>query len=248
MNPEGVTTTMLGRIIAAGVIAMSVMSVSAFTASADDEASTIPGEFSANVGLFTDYRFRGISQSDREPAIQGGFDWAHDSGIYLGTWASNVDFNDAHIEMDFYGGYANSVGAFSYDLGLIYYWYPGTRRNQNFDFVEVALGVGYDFEVAAVSASANYSPDNFGSSGDALYLEGGVDIPLPYELSLGATLGYQIIEDEATFGVPDYLTWSIGLSRSFFGFDFGLAYVDTDEGSCGNGCDATVIFSVTRSF
>lgn len=234
--------------IAAGVIAMTALSAGAYAASHEEEKSMIPGEFSANVGFLTDYRFRGITQTDREPAVQGGFDWSHDSGVYIGTWASNVEFNDAHIEMDFYGGYANSVGAFSYDLGVIYYWYPGARRNQNFDFFEVAFGAGYDFDVAAVSASANYSPDNFGSSGDALFLEGGVDVPLPYDFSLGATLGYQIIDDEATFGVPDYLTWSIGLSKSFFGFDFALSYVDTDEGSCGNGCDATVIFSVSRSF
>ncbi|WP_416897579.1 MAG: TorF family putative porin [Minwuia sp.] len=215
---------------------------------ADEEEMMIPGEFSANVAFLTDYRFRGITQTQNEPAIQGGFDWAHDSGIYLGTWASNVEFNDAHIEMDFYGGYANTVGNFSYDLGVIYYWYPGARRNQDFDFVEVALGMGYDFEVASVSLGMNYSPENFGASGDAFYTEAGVAVPLPYDFELGATIGYQIIDDEATFGVPDYLNWSVSLARSFYGFDFGLAYVDTDEGSCGDGCGATVIFSVSRSF
>lgn len=217
-------------------------------ADTDDQDFTLPGEFSANVGLLTDYRFRGISQTDREPAIQGGFDWSHETGVYFGTWASNVEFNDAHIEMDFYAGFANEIGRFSYDLGAIYYWYPGARRNQNFDFVEVAFGAGYDLEIAALSAAANYSPDNFGSSGDSLFLEGGIDIPLPEKFSLGATLGYQIIDDEAAFGTPDYLTWSVTLSRPLFGFDLALSYVDTDEGSCGNGCDATVIFSVSRSF
>ncbi|WP_417516374.1 TorF family putative porin [Minwuia sp.] len=233
---------------AAGLsLALTATTVSV-PALADDEEFDLPGEFSANVGLFTDYRFRGITQTDNEPAIQGGFDWSHDSGIYFGTWASNVQFADAHIEMDFYGGFANEVGNFSYDLGLIYYWYPGARDNQDFDFVEVALGLGYDLDVAALSFSANYSPENFGASGNALYLEGGVSVPLPYKFELGATLGYQIIEDEATFGTPDYLNWSVGLSRTVYGFDLGLAYVDTDEGSCGNGCGATVIFSVSRSF
>ncbi len=67
-------------------------------------------------------------------------------------------------------------------------------------------------------------------------------MPLPEKFSIGATLGYQIIDDEAAFGTPDYLTWSVTLSRPLFGFDLALSYVDTDEGSCGNGCDATVLF------
>lgn len=240
---------MLKTLIAGTAVSLALLASGAVAGNHEEEEDfTIPGEFSANVGLFTDYRFRGISQSDREPAIQGGFDWSHETGIYFGTWASNVDFNDAHIEMDFYAGFANEVGNFSYDLGAIYYWYPGTRRNRNFDFFEIALGVGYDLDVAALSASANYSPDNFGSSGDALFLEGGVDVPLPEKFNIGATLGYQIIDDEAAFGTPDYLTWSVTLSRPLFGFDLALSYVDTDEGSCGSGCDATVIFSVSRTF
>lgn len=227
-----------------GVAALGVVG----TAHAEEEASMLPGEFSANVGFFTDYRFRGVSQTGQEPAIQGGIDWAHDSGFYIGGWGSNVDFADAHMELDVYAGYANSVGNFSYDVAFLYYWYPGARRNQNFDYYEFALGLGYDLEVASLSASFAYSPDNFGATGDALYLEGGVSVPLPYDFALDATLGYQIIDDEVGFGIPDYMTWSLGLSRSFFGLDFGVAYIDTDEPSCGDACGATVVFSVSRSF
>lgn len=240
---------MLKNLVAGTALSIALFASGAMAASHEEEDGfDLPGEFSANVGLFTDYRFRGITQTDNEPAIQGGFDWSHDSGIYFGTWASNLEFADAHLEMDFYAGYGNEVGAFSYDLGVIYYWYPGARTNQDFDFVEVALGLGYDLEVAALSFGANYSPENFGASGNALYLEGGVSVPLPYELELSATLGYQIIEDEATFGTPDYLNWSVGLSRNVYGFDLGLNYIDTDEASCGNACGATVVFSVSRSF
>ena len=232
--------------------AATTMALAAFAISgpvhAEDDELAIPGEFSANVSILTDYRFRGVTQTDNEPAIQGGFDWAHDSGFYLGTRASNVNFGNAHIEMDFYGGYANSIDNFSYDVGLIYYWYPGASASQDFDFFEAALGLGYDFESFSTSLSFNYSPENFGDSGDALFIEGGVGVPLPYDFELGASLGYQLIDDEATFGVPDYLTWTVGLSRSLWGFDFGLSYVDTDESSCGDACGATVIFSVSRSF
>src|SRR5690606_38862768 len=68
----------------------------------------IPGTFSTNVSLATDYVYRGISQTDEEPAVQGGLDWEHETGLYLGIWASNIDLNDddeAHVEIDYYGGW-----------------------------------------------------------------------------------------------------------------------------------------------
>ena len=82
---------------------------------------TVPAlaEISGNVALTTDYRFRGISQTDRNPAVQGGFDWSHDSGFYLGTWGSNVDFAGS-LELDYYGGYANNINDnLAYDVGVI---------------------------------------------------------------------------------------------------------------------------------
>ena len=87
-----------------------------------EEAS--PHSLSANVAMTTDYIWRGISQTDNGPAIQGGIDYAHSSGFYLGTWASNVDFgtgDDSNIEIDVYGGYGNEVGGLSYDVGIIHY-------------------------------------------------------------------------------------------------------------------------------
>ena len=92
----------------------------------------------ANVGLFSEYIFRGISQTAGKPAVQGGFDWGHSSGFYLGTWASNISwledfgaYTRSSLEWDFYGGYkGNFPGSddWTYDLGTIYYYYPGTRN------------------------------------------------------------------------------------------------------------------------
>src|SRR5512145_703488 len=82
-----------------------------------------------NAGLFSDYRFRGYSQTDYNPAFQGGFDFAHKSGFYLGNWNSNVSsvlYNGASLEMDFYGGYKTTIEGFGLDVGTIYYYYPGT--------------------------------------------------------------------------------------------------------------------------
>ncbi|HEY6598464.1 MAG TPA: TorF family putative porin, partial [Pseudomonadales bacterium] len=100
-------------------------------AQAQTPAATPAPDFTltANVGLFSDYRFRGFTQTDYNPAIQGGFDFAHSSGFYLGNWNSNISstlYNGAPIEMDFYGGYKHAFGDFTLDIGAIYYYYPGS--------------------------------------------------------------------------------------------------------------------------
>jgi uncharacterized protein (TIGR02001 family) len=89
----------------------------------------------ANAGIFSEYIFRGISQTAGKPAVQGGFDWAHSSGFYLGTWASNISwledfgaYTRSSMEWDFYGGYKGTINDdWNYDLGTIYYYYPGTQ-------------------------------------------------------------------------------------------------------------------------
>ena len=95
-------------------------------------SSAALAEISANVTLASDYVFRGVSQTDNQLAIQGGFDWGHDSGFYVGTWASNVDSQffggatDPQIELDLYAGFANEFSnGLGYDLGYLRYQYPG---------------------------------------------------------------------------------------------------------------------------
>ena len=98
-----------------------------------------PHTFTSNVSIVSDYRFRGISQTMRRPAIQGGFDYSHVNGIYLGTWASNVDgtahfYNNTCMEWDLYGGYKGKLFPctapdFTYNIGFIYYYYPGGKTN-----------------------------------------------------------------------------------------------------------------------
>jgi uncharacterized protein (TIGR02001 family) len=106
-------------------------------------ASASPHTITGNVGLFSQYIFRGLTQTDREPAIQGGFDYSHASGFYAGTWASNISWlrdgttatgagapayrSGGSGEFDFYGGFKGSFGKsdFTWDVGTLYYWYPG---------------------------------------------------------------------------------------------------------------------------
>ena len=155
------------------------------------------GSFSANVGIFSEYSFRGIDQSGEEAAIQGGFDWAHNSGFYLGTWGSNVDFNDDESvsEFDFYGGFSKELSnGVSIDLSLIGYTYPGAYDSSNYDFMEYAIGLGKSMGPVALSFAINYSDEFFGESGDATYVQGGLDYELPQGVTLSAHVGHQSID------------------------------------------------------
>lgn len=210
------------------------------------------GSFTGNVALTTDYVFRGISQSNEEPTIQGGMDWKDDAtGLYAGVWGSGVDFNDATTELDFYGGVSGVIDDFSWDLGGIFYYYPGSDADLNYDFWELAAAVGYDFNLFQATVSVNYSPDYFGSSGDAWYPAVNVTVPLPYGLTADAGYAYQWIEKNAASGTADYGTWSLGLGYDLKGFNLGLKYSDTDLNEpveCADGCGARVVFTVSRAF
>lgn len=234
----------------------AITAVSAAPAFAQDTASSIPGEFSANVALTSDYVFRGISQSDEGPAIQGGFDYSYLLGtdlpsLYAGVWASNVDFNDddeANIEIDVYAGLKGSLSSIASDwkLGAIYYAYPGADDSLDYDYWEATAGLSHDFGTFALSGDVFYSPEFFGETGDAWYTSAGVSVPLPYDFSLNGRIGYQTIEDG-----EDYLDWSAGVGYAWNGFNFSVNYTDTDleePEECADGCDARVVFTVSKSF
>jgi uncharacterized protein (TIGR02001 family) len=221
---------------------------------AEDELP-IPGSFSANVAITTDYVFRGISQTDRNPAVQGGFDydlplvdWA---SLYLGIWGSNVDFgpaDDSTVELDYYGGFKGTVAEiWGWDLGYIYYDYPSESVN---DYWELYGKGSVDImDAATLSAGIYYSNDFFANSDKAWYYEGGLDIKLPYEFGLGGHIGRQ---DFDSSDLQDYTDWKVGLSRPLVGFDLEFAYVDNNlsKSDCGNQniCDKAWVFTVSRSF
>ena len=116
-------------------------------------------EFESNVALSNDYVWRGMSQTSEEPAISGGFDIAGDSGLYFGTWASNVEFGDgAALELDWYAGYANELeNGFSYDIGYLAYTYP---VEDSLYFEEIYLGLGYSYFGYTFSSGQDGAPDN----------------------------------------------------------------------------------------
>ena len=128
-------------------------------------ATDAHAEISANVALVSDYRFRGVSQSNESAAIQGGFDYAFGNGFYVGTWGSSVDFDsnvdfDGSLELDFYGGWGTEFGEnSSIDVGYIYYAYPGDDGAEG-DYQEFYVNYGW----RDLSLGVAYSDDYYGSS------------------------------------------------------------------------------------
>lgn len=199
------------------------------------------GEFSGNVTLTSDYVFRGFTQTDGAPMIQGGFDYADDS-FYVGTWASGVDFGDGtSTEIDVYAGWTPTVGAFDLDLGAIYYWYPDAPDNPEQNFVEVYVGASTMIgESLEVGASLAYSPDFYLEVGDAFYWSASAGIPLGESFGLDATIGYSDFSD---LNGADYTDWSLGLTTSVEGFDLDFRYIGTDV----DGNDDSFVVSVSRA-
>lgn len=221
-------------------------------------------EFSATLTLTTDYVFRGISNTDEDPAIQGSFDYAHDAGFYAGVWASNVKFREnadvdavdtveeATIEIDYYAGFASEFESGLYwDIGALYYTYPGAESALDYDYWEAMAALGYGFgEVALepdISAQVYYSPEYFGRTGDATYITGILNLSLPGDFGLSVSAGRQSFDEDASL---DYTDYKIGLTRSLAGFEFELAYTDTDisKADCDDLdiCSERVIFSLSR--
>jgi uncharacterized protein (TIGR02001 family) len=191
---------------------------------------------SANVALSTEYVWRGMTQTDSEPALSGGFDVSHSSGMYFGTWASNVDYGDeASLEIDYYVGFAGDFGdsGFSYDVGGLYYEFP----DEDYDAFEVYGFVSYSF----LSAGISYSIDAFDADDqeDNVYyqLDASHDVGA---ISLAAGIGYWDLDDSAA---EDLTNWYVGASTEFAGFGLDLTYHDTD--AAGN--DESVVFSISKS-
>ncbi|MFC7555215.1 TorF family putative porin [Pseudoroseomonas wenyumeiae] len=166
----------------------------------------------------SDYLFRGISQTRNRPAIQGTFEALHDSGFYAGAFISNVAFagTNARQELDLLAGYRFEALGIAWDIGAIYYSYPGYSRpssGYNIDYIEGALKASKAIGTVTLVGGAYASPNFFGQSGTSLYLEGGADVTLPLGFTASGRFGYQWIEHEPRFGTPDYATWSASISR-----------------------------------
>ena len=193
-------------------------------------------EFSANIGVTSNYVWRGWTQTEDQAAIQGGVDYAHDSGFYAGTWASNVEFApDSGAELDFYAGYGGEVSGLGYDVGYVYYSYP---QFDDADFGEIYGSVSWEMLTVGLAYTAN---SDFDSDGD-LYYYGSVSFDLPQDFSIGATAG-QYSFDDSTSGTYNHYQLDIGKSAGDFG-DFTMSVSANDDYDT----DPLVFVSWAKSF
>ena len=192
-------------------------------------------EISGNIALTSDYRFRGISQSDEDPAVQGGFDVGFEPGFYLGTWGSSIDFGGGNdtgsfstLELDYYGGWRGPIGDsdFGVDVGYAYYDYPGDTVDPKGDYQEFYVKGSWTTLVFAVF----YSDDYYAETGESWYFSGDYSLGLIDSLTLGLHAGYTDL-DEVGFlsnDTQDYTDYAVSLTYNWATVDFSVAYVGTD--------------------
>ncbi|PRA66001.1 hypothetical protein CQ065_11885 [Pseudomonas sp. MYb187] len=211
----------------------------------------------AKVGLFSDYRTRGISQTQNDPALHGSLTLLHSSGLYAGVWSSNVDFgfdSRTRQEQDYYAGYFWQINDdVTLDTSYIHYVYP--RQS--------ALNYGeYHAELRAwgVLLGGNYSGD-FNRDQSMLYSYVGYGTPLPYDTGLQVRYGRNDYKDPSWFSSDGgsrsaYHEWEVKLSRTMLALDWSLSYIDTDlsQAECASYlgfediCSAAVVASVSKTF
>jgi len=242
-------------------LSLSVAAALAAPTLAAAQAAPAPSPITGNMSIVSDYRFRGISQTFELPAIQGGIDYAHPSGIYLGNWNSSVSglsFNDtAGIEMDFYGGWKTSFGDIGFDVGLLQYYYPGakTGAGEKYDTLEGYIGVSWKW--LSLKYSHAFS-DYFGltNSDGSGYLDLGFTYEIAPKLNIVAHYGMQTIKN---YEPLEYNDWKLGVTYDLNGWVLGAAYIDTDadsalytlgsaQGKTKNISGSTVVLSVTKTF
>lgn len=184
-------------------------------------------QFSGTVTVVNDYDFRGVSLSGKDPAIQGSIDWAHDSGLYAGAWASCcLDFGPGTAtdnEVDLYAGFTGEVeGGFGWDAGLVYYYYdPDT---DNVDYFEFYFGGSYNI----FDAKFWYADDLSNTGQEGYYLEGNLNYGLPEGFTLLAHVGYNFGDYWKNINGDETIDYSIGVGYTLGHFDLELKYIDTN--------------------
>lgn len=226
-------------------VAMSTMAgtVPAF---AQDEAEEASGPITVTGGaaLVSDYRFRGVSLSDKDFAFQPYLTVKHESGLYAGVWGSNVAENAGDdVEVDLYAGFAGG-DAVTYDIGATYYVYPGAS---GLNYVELTGKLGTTVGPATIGGQLSYVPsqDNTGNT-DNIYVATNAAIALPDSpITLTGSVGYE----DGAFG-DDKIDWSIGATAAVSVFSVGVAYVDTNRRStfAFEDSKAGVVFTLSYGF
>lgn len=248
--------------------AASALSLSpAHAQDGDADASSSSVTVTGNVALVTDYRFRGVSLSGGDPAIQGGITATHDSGFYVGTWASSIDDGGSDfygdMELDLFGGWSGSVAeGVGVDVGLLYYAYPTNASGNNAAFFEPYANLTGTIGPVSAKAGVNYawSQDALLNE-DNIYLHTELSVGIPNTpITLNGHLGYNsgaLSADYVTGASTDKTSWdwSVGASATVLGnVSLGVSYIGVEApalkaaGLDDGFTDDTVVGSITVSF
>jgi uncharacterized protein (TIGR02001 family) len=240
-----------------------------------DDAPASPNTFSSNVSLVSDYIYRGISQTDNKPAIQGGFDYSHSSGFYAGVWGSSISWIEdttssfgsvnSSLELDTYFGLKGTlVQDTSFDVGFLRYNYPGTYPDgfTKADTNEIYGAIGYKFLTAKLSYCLG---DLFGVSDakGSTYIDLSASYPVADSgITLSAHAGKQTYKGttadalDAAGASATYTDYRLGVSKDLGGYALALTYTKTNADSGGFYTNAfgrdlgkgTAVISLSRSF
>jgi uncharacterized protein (TIGR02001 family) len=181
--------------------------------------------YGGSLALTSDYVFRGVSQTDEKPALQGSLDFGLANGLYAGAWASNVDFDapdGIDIEVDLYVGWTLEFANETWlDLQLVSYLYPGAKPGFGINYNEFIAAYGF----RNITATLGYTNNYINSDESALYYHLGAEFPLgdtEYTLAVGAALN-----DISNAAGSDYMDYQVGVSRSWDAITADLSYYDT---------------------
>jgi uncharacterized protein (TIGR02001 family) len=213
-------------------------------------ADTKPAEpytITGNFGIYSQYIFRGLTQTDEKPAFQGGFDFAHTNGLYLGTWGSNISWlhdsgvcnHGCSLEWDIYGGWKYAINDdWGTDIGVLYYYYPGSYNSGVTKPNTTEIYVAGSWKWASLKYS--YSVDNtFGipNSKNSWYLDLSANYPINEQWTINAHVGRQEYGGNnngvSNSDALNYTDWKLGATYLFMGYNIGAYYSDSNTKDAG---------------
>lgn len=199
-------------------------------------SASFSAEIEGNAAVSSNYIWRGMTQTDDAAAVSGGFDLSTESGFYAGTWASNIDFDDAaSYELDLYAGFAGEMeSGFSYDVGYIAYLYPDAGTS-DYDFGEVYASLGYGPLSVTYSFQVDESADSYAN--DSNYLSVDYEFSITEEFTASLHYGYYDIEAS-----PEQTDYSLTLAKG----DFSLSFIGTEDVTADD--DTKVVLAYGFSF
>jgi len=185
----------------------SVIAATLFSSILPVSSVLADNSISTNLGITSNYIWRGVTQSDDGISVSAGADYANDSGFYAGTWTASVDFNDdTNFEYDLYAGYQTDIGGVNIDLGYLYYGYQG---GEDLDFSELYVRTSFNNLTLALSTLVDNDTD--GDFGDTKYYEASYSFPLAHDISLDFHAGHYNLPND-----NDYNDFNLAVSKSGF--------------------------------